>query len=135
MAWEQPGFSSTMVAGADLSVTGQFLFVKQDANGRAVLCAAVTDKPLGVLQNSPAAVGSTGQEALVMHEGITKMIAGTTIAVDDLIGTDVNGKAAPYVPGTDTTKYIVGRALEAASAGEAFTMLFSCMGIGGNRGA
>lgn len=134
MAWEQPGFSTSLVAAADLS-TKQFRFVKLDSNGNVVVCAATTDKPVGVLQNNPANVGSTGQEALVMVEGITKMVAGATIAVDDLIGTDANGAAAPYVPGTDTTKYIVGRALEAASSGETFTMLFSCMGIGGNRGA
>lgn len=134
MAWEQPGFSSSLVAGADLSAA-QFLFMKLDSSGNIITCAAVTDKPIGVLQNSPANVGSTGQEALVMHEGITKMIAGGTIAIDDLIGTDGNGKAVAYVPGTDTTKYIVGRALEAASANEAFTMIFSCLGVGGARGA
>lgn len=135
MAWEQPGFSITLVAAADLSTTGQFLFVKLDSSSNVVLCAAVTDKPVGVLQNSPSNVGSTGQEALVMVEGITKMVAGATIAIDDLLGTDGSGKAVPYVPGTDTTKYLVGRALEAASANEVFTMLFSCMGVGGNRGA
>lgn len=134
MAWEQPGFSSSLVAGADLSAA-QFLFMKLDSSGNIITCAAVTDKPIGVLQNSPTNVGSTGQEALVMHEGITKMIAGGTIAIDDLIGTDGNGKAVAYVPGTDTTKYIVGRALEAASANEAFTMIFSCLGVGGARGA
>ena len=134
MAVEQPGFTFSFVAGADLSAA-QHLFVKQDSNGNVVKCAGVTDKPIGVLQNSPANVGTTGQEAAVMIEGVTKVVAGGTIAVDDLIGTDANGKAVAYVPGTDTTKYIVGRALEAASASEVFTMLFSCMSVGGNRGA
>lgn len=136
MASEQPGFTSTFVAGADLSAAScQFTFVKLDANGNVIQCSAVTDKPVGVIQNTPGLLGSTGQEATVMHEGITKVIAGGTVAIDDLLGTDTAGRAVAYVPGTDTTKYIVGRALEGGAVNNAITMMFSCMGVGGNRGA
>ena len=132
MAYEQPGFSSTFVAGANLSTGAQHRFVKLDANGQVVLCAAATDKPVGILQNNP----SSGGEALVMHEGISKIEGDAALSIDDLVGPSADGQAAAYVPGTDTTKYIVGRMLEAVTAaGEKGACLFSCMGIGGNRGA
>lgn len=131
MAFEQPGFSSTFKAGADLSAK-QFYFVKLDSSGNVVACAAVTDKPIGILQNSPANNG----EALVMHEGISKISADAALAIDDLVGCSADGQAAAYVPGTDTSKYIVGRMLDApAAAAEIGSCLFNCMGIGGNRGA
>lgn len=130
MAVEQPGFTTSLVAGSSLA-SSQFLFGKLNSSAQVIPCAGATDKPVGIIQNDCA----SGGEATVMVEGISKLIAGGTIAVDDLIGTDSAGKGVAYVPGTDTTKYIVGRALEAASSGEAFTVLFSCMSIGGNRGA
>ena len=130
MAFEQPGFSSTLVAGADLSAK-QFYFVKLDSNGAVVACAAVTDKPIGILQNNPG----SGGEALVMHDGISKLSSDGTTAIDDLLGPSADGQGAVYVPGTDTTKYIVARALSAGAAAEIVSVLFSCMGVGGNRGA
>lgn len=131
MAFEQPGFSSSFRAGADLSAK-QFYFVKLDSNGDVVVCSGVTDKPIGILQNSP----NTGQEALVMHEGISKISADAALSIDDLIGTSADGQGAAYVPGTDTTKYIVGRMLDSTSAADQKgSCLFSCMGVGGNRGA
>lgn len=131
MAWEQPGFSSSFVAGGDLS-TKQFHFVKLNSSSEVVICAAATDKPIGILQNSPIA----GQEALVMHNGISKINGDAALAVDDLIGTSADGQGDAKVPGTDVTEYIVGRMLEATNnAGELGTCLFSCMAIGGLRGA
>ena len=131
MAWEQPGFSSSFKAGADLSAK-QFYFVKLDSNGDVVACAAATDKPIGILQNNP----TSGLEALVMHNGISKVNADAALSIDDLIGTSADGQADAKVPGTDTTEYIVGRMLESTSAaGELGTCLFSCMAIGGLRGA
>lgn len=141
MAYEQPGFTTSMEAGADLSAK-QFYFVKLDSAGKVVVCAAVTDKPIGILQNNPV----SSQEALVMMDGISKVSADAALAIDDLVGPAADGQAAVYVPGTDTTKYIVGRVLggtgTASGAGgaagavdELATVAFSCLGIGGMRGA
>jgi hypothetical protein len=125
MAFEQPGFSSSFKAGADLS-SSQFKFVKQDSNGDIVVCAAVTDKPIGILQNSPP----SGLEALVMHQGISKLDSDAALAIDDLVGTSADGQGAAYVPGTDTTKYIVARVIgSSGAAGEKASVLFSCMSL------
>ena len=52
MAYESNAYALkiTLVAGADLS-SAQYKFVKLDSNGAAVVCSAVTDVPVGVLQN------------------------------------------------------------------------------------
>lgn len=127
MAWEIPGQTISLEAAADLS-TKQFYFVKLDTNGRAALCAAATDRPIGILQNKPSALG---RMASVMVNGISKVIGGADLAKADQVGTDANGKAAAYVPGTDTTKYIVGQVLDDNSAdGEVATIQFDCRNAG-----
>lgn len=134
MAFETPLFSITMEAGADLSSsTVQYKFVKLDSNGRVVLCTAVTDKPIGILQDyaNSSAVGSSVQ---VMFAGISKVQGDVDLAIDDLVGTSNDGQAAAYVPGTDTTKYIVGRVLkDNSAAGGLASIAFNCLNI--SRGA
>lgn len=98
----------TLVAGADLSAA-QYKFVKLDASGQAVLVAAATDKPIGILQNNPA----SGQEAEVTVSGGSKFVGSGSIAIGAQIGSDANGKGAALVAGTDTTKYVVGTVLVA----------------------
>jgi hypothetical protein len=132
MAIELPGFSSTLVSGEDL--TGkQFHFVKiEAATGDVIVCAAVTDNPIGILQNNPA----DGQEALVMHAGLSKVSADAALTVGLFVGPAADGQAASYVHGTDTTKYIVGQVVaggDAGAAGELASVLFNCLGAG--RGA
>lgn len=87
-------------SNADLS--GKiYHFVKLLSTGKVDVCAATTDKPIGILQNKPTA----GQAAIVRVTGESQVSAAGTIAVGDTVGTDVNGQAATYVEGTDTTKY------------------------------
>lgn len=125
MSWEQPGFSSSFAAGADLSAA-QFKFVKLDSSGNVIVCAAATDKPIGILQNNPV----SGGEALVMHNGISKVSSDASLNIDDLVGTSADGEAAAYVPGTDTTKYIVGRVLAAADAAHEYVpIIFNCLSL------
>ena len=51
MAYETIGIDiGTFTASADLS-SSQYYFVKMSAEGTVTVCAAVTDKPIGVLQN------------------------------------------------------------------------------------
>jgi hypothetical protein len=73
----------TLVAGADLSAA-QYKFVKLNSSGQAVLCSAVTDRPIGVLQNNP----TSGLEAEVTVSGGTKVVAGGTVAIGNAVGTN-----------------------------------------------
>lgn len=123
MAYEIAAYATkiTLVAGADLSAK-QYLLVKLDANGKAVVCSGATDVPIGVLQNAP----SSGQEAEVVVVGGTKIVAGGTINEGELIGTDANAKADTKVPGTDTTNYVIGQAVTAGAANNIITAVINC---------
>lgn len=123
MAYERPLLSITLPAGADLSAA-QFKFVKLNSSGQAVVCAAVTDIPVGVLQNKP---DTTGKAAEVMVAGITKVQGDVDLVRGNQIGTSVDGQAAAYTAGTSTTSYIVGQVLEDnAVAGGYATALINC---------
>lgn len=108
-------------AGESL-VLKQFCFVKQSGN-TFVACAAATDLPAGVLQNKPA----SGIPAEVVVIGPTKVVSDAAITAGALIGPSADGQADPKIPGTDTTEYIAGKALEAASdAGEIIEAVVNC---------
>lgn len=110
-------------AGADLSAK-QFYFVKLSANNKVVVCAAVTDVPIGVLQNKP----TSGQTAEVTICGITKVSGDADLSAGNQIGTSADGQAAAYAPGTDTTKYIVGQVIEDnGAAGGLITATINCL--------
>ena len=112
----------TLPAGADLSAK-QYYFVKVNSSGNAVLCAAATDAPIGVLQNAPI----SGAEASVLVVGGTKLVAGAAIAAGIKIGTDSAGKADAKVAGTDTTEYTVGQVLLASAAdADVLTAVINC---------
>lgn len=118
-----------VAASADLR-TKQYYFVKLSGAGTVTVCAATTDIPIGVLQNTP----NTGQAAEVCYLGETKVNSDAALAVGDLIGTSADGQAAPYVSGTDTTKRIVGQVVRASgAAAELATALIDCAAPG--RGA
>ena len=122
MALEMPVFSISMEAGADLSAK-QYSFVKI-SRGKAVVCTAATDKPIGVLQNDP----TSGKTAEIMVIGRTKVNSDAALSVDDLIGTAADGQADAKTPGTDTTEYVVGRVLTASAAAAGYaSALINCM--------
>jgi len=125
MAYEISNYAVkiTLPAAADLSAK-QYYFVKVNSSGQAALCAAATDKPIGVLQNAPAAAGDAA-EILVI--GGTKLVTNGACDEGDLVGTASTGKGAPYVAGTDTTKYIVGSVILASGAdAEIATVIINC---------
>lgn len=134
MAFEKPGMCHTFPAGADLSASSnQYKFVKLNSSGQVVAIAAATDKPIGILQDyaNSSAVGSSVQ---VMFCGISKVQGDADLAKGAQIGTSADGQAAAYVPGTDTTAYIVGEVLDDnAAAGGLASVAFNCLGAG--RGA
>jgi hypothetical protein len=100
-------------ASADLSAK-QYHFVKMSGNNTVTVCAAVTDVPIGVLQNAPA----SGSAAEVCLFGISKVVADATLAAGDVIGTSADGQAQPLTVGTETTVYTMGIAVNAAAAGD-----------------
>lgn len=124
MAFEIPGRKITRVCGASSLATKKHHFVKLHTDGTAIITAAVTDRPYGLLQNNPG----VGQEAEIMRDGVSKCVAGAGgVAIGNLIGTANNGTGVPYAFGADTTKFIVGVALSDAAAGELFSLDFSCV--------
>ena len=115
-------FKISLEAGADLSAK-QYHFVKLDANGKAVVCSAATDKPVGVLQNNP----TSGQAAEIVVVGLTKVSSDAALAIGDLIGTSGDGQADAKTPGTDTTQFVVGTVLTTTSAASVIgSVLVNC---------
>jgi hypothetical protein len=117
MAVQNPK-NRTYEAGADLS-TKQFYFVKFDGNTgptgqpRVVVCSALTDVPVGVLQNKPALVG---EAAVVATGGWSKVSSDAALNVGDFVGPSADGQADARVIGTDTTHYVAGRIVRASGA-------------------
>lgn len=127
MAYEIPGQQISIQAAADLSAQ-QFRAVKLDANGQIAAITAITDRPHGILQDKPGAQGRAG---CVMLDGVSKMVGGANLAKGDLVGVDNQGRAVAVVPGTDTTRYIIGTVLEDNSvAGGLITIQFDCKNPG-----
>lgn len=117
MAYESPQTNiGTFTASADLSAK-QFYFVKLSSATQVTVCSAVTDVPIGVLQNKP----TSGQQAIVCVFGVSKVSADATLAAGNVIGTSADGQAQPLTVGTETTVYTCGQAISAASAGETGT--------------
>lgn len=113
----------TMVAGADLS-THQYKFVKMSAANTVVLCSAITDKPIGILQNDP----KSGQEAEITVIGGSKLVTAAAMAVDAVVATDAAALGKTVAPGTDTTAYAVGRCLTATTAANGIaSVLINCL--------
>lgn len=100
-------------ASADLSAK-QFHFVKMSGNGTVDACSAITDTPVGILQNNP----TSGQAAIVAVAGLSKVVANATLAAGDVIGTSADAQADPIVNGVDVTVFVCGQAVTAAAAGD-----------------
>lgn len=118
MAYEISNYAVkvSLVAGGDLS-SSQYKFVKLNASGQAVVIAAATDRPIGVLQNNP----TSGKTAEVLVSGGTKIKVGGSVGEGAVISPDSDGDAVAIVAGTDTTKYICGTALTEGASGEIIT--------------
>lgn len=132
MAYEIPGMCITLPQGGDLT-SNQYKFVKLNSSGQVVAIGGATDKPIGIQQDTPVS-SATGESVTVMLYGVSKVQGDADLARGNQIGSSADGQAAAYVPGTDTTKYVVGDVLEDNSAaGGLATVAFNCPGAG--RGA
>lgn len=124
MAYEGPQAVKLtgLTASADLSAK-QFYFVKVSGNNTVTVCAAATDKPIGVLQNAPASGGA----AEVLCVGVTKVSSDAALTAGNLIGTSGDGQADAKTPGTDTTEYVVGSVIYGSgAAGGLATAVINC---------
>lgn len=121
MAKQHIGVDYSFKADADLSAY-QYKFVTLSATeGYVSLMNATTDKPIGTLQDKPSA---SGQECSVRTSGWTKCYAGEAISIGAQIGAGSDSEAKTITPGTDTTLYVVGIALSAATTdGDIFEAL------------
>mgnify|MGYP006921026991 FL=1 len=114
-----------IVAGADLSTTGQTRFVALNSSGAVVLAATAGQAALGVLLNAPA----SGAVAIVRRRGLVRMLAeeviteGVNIAVAVTTGRAMMATASSANTGTGviTGSFVMGTALEESSgAGDLF---------------
>lgn len=101
--------NAPLLAGADLSAN-QYRFVKPSATeGKVVVMAAATDRPIALQLDLPAADGRPGE---FVQFGIYPVEAGAAVAYGAEIQTDNVGRAITAV----ATGYVLGRALQAAGA-------------------
>jgi len=125
MATEQAGIDITLKASTDLS-SYQYYLVELTNDRTVGICDAVTDVILGILQNKPAAAN---RPAKVRVAGTSKVVAGAAVTQGALLTTNASGQAVTATSGTDTTKYVIGIALEDASAaGDIIEMLIQPQG-------
>jgi hypothetical protein len=106
MAYEIPGFSFPLPAGADFSAGAQFRFCDVSTTGKAVNPAA-GGSVIGVRQTK----SKLNEAATIVHSGVSIVEAGGVITAGDLLKTDATGKVLLSTAGAVT----VGRALESAS--------------------
>ena len=109
-------FSAT--AAADLSAS-QYRLVQLTADNTVNLCTAITDIPVGVLQNKPA----SGRAASVLVAGISKLEAGATLAAGSTIATAIDAQAQVAV----STQYVIGQVIAGSAADEICTAAINCL--------
>lgn len=117
MAIEQMSLSiGFMTAAADLSAK-QFYLLKVAANGTVNLQTSAGGAILGVLQNKP----ESGQAADVSVSGVSKVLAGGTLAAGDPVQAHTDGTAIKALTGDVSC----GTVLFGAASGEYATILLS----------
>lgn len=120
MAYEIPGFKlGTLLAGADLTGS-QYRFVKVNSSGVVVAVAAITDNPIGVLQNAPA----SGMPCEIMVMGVSKVKAFAALVAGVNLGCGTDGRGLTAATAGTT---ICGVVLEPVSnQNELATAMINC---------
>lgn len=115
------------VAGEDLS-SAQYKFVKLDnGDGTVKLVSAATDRPFGVLQNTP----TSGQIAEITVVGGTKVEAGGTASVGQPLFSASSALAVTLTFGTTgSAAYCVGTFVEDAANGAITSAVIDCANAG-----
>lgn len=107
--------SVTLEAGGDLSAQ-QFRFVEIAADGQVDVVSSAGGSAIGVLQGNPSAAG---QAAEVAYAGVTKVVAGGTVAAGAKVQSDATG-AATLAAASD---HVLGRCLKGGASGELIEVL------------
>ena len=117
MATEYPGLSRSYAANADLSAKQFFCMKLGTTAGQIAICAATSDFMLGILQNKPAAAGRAAE---VMTLGWSKadVAAATDIAINDLLGTDANGRLVKRTPSNNDIVNAIAEEAATAATGD-----------------
>jgi hypothetical protein len=115
------------VAGEDLSAA-QYKFVKLDnADGTVKAVSGATDRPFGVLQNSPTA----GQIAEVTIVGGSKVEAGGSASVGQALFSNASALGVTLAFGTTgSAAFVVGTFVENAASGAITTAVIDCANSG-----
>jgi hypothetical protein len=83
------------------------------ASGKAAIAGTITDVVIGVTRDSALA----GETVPVVTAGVASVLVSAAISEGALVGTTVTtGRGKSIAAGTDTTQYVVGVALEQATA-------------------
>ena len=113
----------TLKAAGDLS-NKQYYFMKLSDDDKVTTVTAVTDVPIGVLQNKPAAAN---RSAVVRVIGQTYVSSDAGLTAGNLIGTQSDGQADAKTPGTDTTEFVVGQVIVGTgTAGDLAVAVINC---------
>ena len=111
-----------LMANGDIS-TSQFYAVRMTTNADFEIGAisAVTQRPIGVLQNNP---NSSGLAADVLSAGETKMQFAGTINRGVSISADALGRAIEStISGGTTGLFVLGQTLQSGSSGGVYRVL------------
>ena len=117
MAYDNSKVCISLNAGGDLSAA-QYLFVDMAADGEIDAVSGAGAKAVGVLQTDPGAQGRAGE---VCISGVTKVVAGGTIAAGAQVASNASGEAVA----ASTGNIVLGTALEAADSGDIIPMIFN----------
>lgn len=112
MAYEEALTAISRPAGEDLSdwANLRFTAVKLNASGNVVKTTAITDTPVGILQNDP----KNGEAARVAIAGVSKARLAGTVAPNDQVGINAAGRLVVAV----TTNRVIGIALTGGVTGD-----------------
>ena len=118
MAYEIPGqIIGTLNATADLSAL-QYTFVQLTTLGGVTGTTINTQRPIGILQNTP----TSNQACEIMVSGVSKLITATTACVpNDLVGSTAGGRAVTLTTGSSA--WYAAQVLETAVTTGVMTVL------------
>ena len=122
MATDNKNFEVSFPAGADLSAK-QYTVVKLNSSGKIVVVSAITDIPIGILQNKPDADGKPADIVPIGSGGISKIVLGATVATGILIGTSTAGKAIADA----TTNFNLGILTEGGALNDVGSILLTSL--------
>ena len=114
-AFEFPGQQISLPAAADLSAK-QYLFMQIDTDAEVDIAAGQGQACDGILQNDPAA---QGEAAVLMINGVSKVVAGETIGDGVLCTTGADGRAEIALTGD----IVMGKTLQVGANGEIIAVL------------